>query len=30
MELFKDAETAVTNFLLIVVIVVCFLDPPIG
>lgn len=30
MELFKDAETAVTNLLLIVVIVVCFLDPPIG
>ena len=30
MELFKDAGTAVTNFLLTVVIVVCFLDPPIG
>lgn len=29
-ELFKDAETAVTNFLLIVGTVVYFLDPPIG
>ena len=30
MELFKDAETAVTNFLLIIGTVICFLDPPIG